>query len=154
MAPKFRAFKMIPGDLIPEDMHEYYSLPVEQLPELVIEYVAAMEIQRTNEWCKCQWLIHPEDVDLDIHNCRTCHHPRALHTEMEGMEGCTKQDDEAPDTVECQCEGWVDPPKRRLRRGDTHALCPVHTKEGFLLHFFEWVFKTWDDVVEDVVNKL
>lgn len=152
MEPQFKAFKMIPDREIPEANQEFYSLPVDKLPDMVIEYVSAMETQRTNDWCKCQWILHPEDVDLDIHNCGRCHHPRALHTEMEGMEGCTKQFGESVESgepwIECRCEGWVDPPKRRMRRGDNHPLCPVHTKEGFLIGFFNWLYK--EDIFAEV----
>lgn len=150
MSPKFRAFKVVPdsgdGSMVEEEISEYYSLPVDKISEMVIAYVSEMETQRTNDWCKCEWLIHPEDVELDVHNCKRCHHPRALHREMEGMNVCTKtvsitQDDEEFHDV-CWCGEWVDPPKRRMRRGDTHPLCAVHTKEGFLIGFFEWVFKS------------
>lgn len=46
----------------------------------------------------------------------------------------------------CECE-WIMHPddgdkpedKRRYRRGAENLLCPVHTKEGFILGFFTWV---------------
>ena len=76
---------------------EYISLPALDIPGLVVEYIAAMETQETDDWCRCEWIIHPDDVDL----------PKG---------------------------------KRRKRRGDEAWDCPVHTKEGFLIYFFEWVF--------------
>lgn len=80
---------------------EFLSLAKHTIPDQVTAYVAAMEVQRTNEWCRCQWIVHPDDVDLPAHGER----------------------------------------KRRMRRGDTHPQCAVHTKEGFILGFFEWVFR-------------
>jgi len=75
----------------------YISLPALDIPKLAEEYIAAMEVQRTDDWCRCEWIIHPDDVDL----------PKG---------------------------------KRRKRRGEQADDCPVHTKEGFLIYFFEWVF--------------
>lgn len=47
----------------------------------------------------------------------------------------------------CKCIWQIHPddinlPKgqRRKRLVDPNPECPVHTKEGFLLYFFEWVF--------------
>lgn len=34
---------------------------------------------------------------------------------------------------------------RRMRRTDNHPRCPVHTKEGYLLGFLEWVNKRYGD---------
>jgi len=111
-----------------------FHMAKDQMLGLVEEYVAKMETERTNEWCKCEWIIHPEDVELDTENCAECHHPNLVH--MSGFDPyCTKQDHQM-----CDCAGWVDPPKRRMRRGTLHDQCPVHTKEGFILGFFEWVF--------------
>lgn len=117
-----------------------FHIAKNQMPELAAQYVSEMETQRTNDWCKCEWIIHPDDVDLDIYNCGNCHHPRALH--RPGADSpCTKSGDEYHFMEDCYCDTWVDPPKRRMRRGDTHSECAVHTKEGFLLGFFEWMFK-------------
>lgn len=116
------------------------------IPELAEEYVSNMETERTNDWCKCEWLVHPEDEGIDPTVCSACGHPRALHKGLpdEPM-ACTKRIErgkysETPSAT-CVCEDWVDPPKRRLRRGETHPECPIHTKEGFLLGFFEWLAK-------------
>lgn len=87
----------------------YLSLPKHEIPSKVAEYVSAMETQRTNEWCKCQWIVHPDDVDLPAHGER----------------------------------------KRRMRRGDTHPQCAVHTKEGFILGFFEWYFRDVSEQSEE-----
>lgn len=125
------------------------TISTEMVTEWAAQYVSEMETQRTNDWCKCEWLVHPEDVELDVHNCGNCHHPRSLH--MSGTDSyCTKilnaHEDESPIpqksfTEDCLCDAWVDPPRRRLRRGDTNLQCPIHTKEGFLLGFFLWAWK-------------
>lgn len=115
------------------DLPVYVTVDTRTLSEKVSEYVAAMEQQRTNDWCKCEWIVHPADEKLDIHNCGNCHHPQLLHITDEANDEyrCTS-------SVGCKCNHWADPPKRRMRRGDQDPECPVHTKEGFLLGFFDW----------------
>lgn len=76
---------------------EYISIPALDIPDLAAKYFAAMETQKTDDWCRCEWIIHPDDVDL----------PKG---------------------------------KRRKRRGEQAFDCPVHTREGMLIYFFEWVF--------------
>lgn len=76
---------------------EMLSFPKADLPELATRYVDAMETERTNRWCKCEWIIHPEDVDK----------PQG---------------------------------ERRISRGAPALDCAVHTKIGFILGFFEWMF--------------
>jgi hypothetical protein len=75
----------------------YISIPALDVPKLAAAYAEAMESQETDEWCRCEWIIHPDD-----------------HDKPKG--------------------------KRRKRRADTAPDCPVHTKEGLLIYFFEWVF--------------
>lgn len=121
-----------------------FHLAKDQMPNLVSDYVNTIETAPTREWCRCEWIIHPDDVDIDIYNCVNCHHPRALHTEIEGLGfRCRKVVVTAPnfeDEKECDCLGWVDPPKRRMRRGEQDPICAVHTKQGFVLGFFEYLF--------------
>src|ERR1700752_2367833 len=76
----------------------WLSLPVANMPALVAEYVKAIEIEQTNKFCKCEWIVHPDDTHL--------------------AEGA-----------------------RRIRKGEAAPDCWVHTKEGFLLGFFDWLFK-------------
>lgn len=59
-------------------------------------YVRAIEIGISDELCKCDWIIHPDDLDK----------PKG---------------------------------KRRKRRSTPHFDCPVHTREGFLFGFLEWM---------------
>lgn len=96
---------------------DYISLPLKDIPELVTRYVMAVETQETDEWCRCEWIIHPDDLLIVDYRCRECNRSRddAIH-------------------LDHQFRG------KRKRRGDQHPECPVHTKEGFLLYFFEWVF--------------
>jgi len=76
---------------------EYISIPALDIPRLAEQYAQAMESEKTDDWCRCEWIIHPDDVDK----------PKG---------------------------------SRRKRRGDQAPDCPVHTKEGMLIYFFEWVF--------------
>lgn len=54
---------------------------------------------------------------------------------------------ETQETLEmCGCTWIIHPDdvnkeegKRRIRSGEAHPACPVHTKEGFILGFFRWV---------------
>lgn len=80
-------------------MAQFLSLPIKELPFMVQAYVNHIETERTNRLCKCEWIIHPDDVD-----------------KPEGS--------------------------RRIRKGQEHAACPVHTKIGFLLYFFDHYFRS------------
>lgn len=102
----------------------YLALPHRDIPALVVEYVAAMETQETNDWCRCEWIIHPDDVKVADNACRECGHERTH------------------DIHNADREPHYDHAFRgkRMRRGDQAPDCPVHTKEGFLMYFFEWVF--------------
>lgn len=125
------------------------AIPENLLSDLAEKYVAAMEVQRTNEWCKCQWITHPEDVDIRTDICGECGHSLELFTvdftpEQVGLPYCHAfgNDTEWAKEGKAVC-GHTDckPRKPRLRRGMFHPECPVHTKEGFLIGFFKWVFK-------------
>lgn len=42
----------------------WYSVPVNGLPDLVAAYVKVIESGETaTSGCKCEWIIHPDDVD-------------------------------------------------------------------------------------------
>lgn len=101
---------------------EYMALPVDKVPEAVKEYVAAIEAQRTNDWCKCFWAVHPDDENIPPSQCRRCGYLRDDHT----------------DTSEVTCYNFQG---RRMRKIEENPQCPVHTKEGFILGFFEWIFQ-------------
>src|SRR5258706_367586 len=43
---------------------EWITLPVADLPQLVADYVKLIELgETTTAGCKCQWIVHPDDVD-------------------------------------------------------------------------------------------
>lgn len=77
----------------------YVYVDILSLPDRVAEYVRLIELEETNRICKCEWIVHPDDVDKP--------------------------------------EGG-----RRIRKGEPHLACPVHTKEGFLIGFFRWLLVT------------
>lgn len=129
---------------------QYISLPVKDIVTLVNDYVAAMERQETDKWCRCEWFIHPDDTEVPDNACRECGVPQG--DSVHGIPG-------TPQVVDFRC--WVckrSPDEhegarhdfapieqhafkgKRKRRGDQAIDCPVHTKEGFLIYFFEWVF--------------
>ncbi len=88
----------------------------ENIPHLVNTYVAKLETEESAEWCKCLWRIHPDDVKIRVGHCRICNeakkHPIHANHNFAGI--------------------------RRVRV-DNHPLCPVHTKEGLIVGFVEWL---------------
>lgn len=101
---------------------KYLVLTKEEIPVLVAEYVSAIETQETNRWCRCEWIIHPEDIEVQDNHCRACGEKRTANVHS---------------LLEIGSHQFLG---KRMRRGDQNPECPVHTKEGFLLYFFEWVF--------------
>lgn len=88
----------------------FLALPKSDVPNLVAEFVEMLELAPTEQYCTCEWIIHPEDVANEI------------------PEG-----------------------KRRKRRGAAAWDCWVHTKQGFIMGFFTWVF-TVRDVAKPTVK--
>lgn len=43
----------------------YLYIDTNQLPELVAEYVGLIEKEVTNRICKCEWIVHPEDMNKE-----------------------------------------------------------------------------------------
>lgn len=106
---------------------EYLSLPKVDIPKLVAEYTSKLEVEPSSDWCKCEWLIHPDDVDIEEGYCRDCNHKKGTH------------DPEGPClNGACECRTFKG---RRKRPGTPSNGCPIHSKEGRVLAFFEWVFK-------------
>jgi len=77
--------------------HTYLSVSAAELPFMVQAYINMIETERTNRLCKCEWIVHPDDVN-----------------KPEGT--------------------------RRVHKGAESPYCPVHTKLGFLLYFFDHYF--------------
>jgi hypothetical protein len=105
---------------------EILSLPKFQIPSLVNQYIAAMETEVSDEWCKCPWIIHPDDQEVKKGTCRIC-----------GERKDRKVHDVDPEGLRLGVHKFTG---KRMRRGDEHPECPVHTREGMVLYFFEWVF--------------
>lgn len=104
----------------------YISIPALDIPGLADAYIAAMETQNTNDWCRCEWIIHPDDVNVSANHCRECGEKKEhdVHFSQYGEH----------DFMRHYFRG------KRMRRGDQAPDCPVHTKEGLIIYFFEWVF--------------
>jgi hypothetical protein len=101
----------------------YISLPALDIPALADAYIAAMETQETNDWCRCEWIVHPDDVNVPAKHCRVCNQ----------LKNADLHDEHAPEFGHA-FRG------KRMRRGDQAPDCPVHTREGLVIYFFEWVF--------------
>ena len=43
----------------------------------------ALEVEESKEWCKCEWIIHPDDVNISAGMCRKCGltHDHHVHKE-------------------------------------------------------------------------
>lgn len=115
---------------------EYLSLPKADIPALVAEYVAKLETGLTSEWCKCEWILHPDDSDIGEDQCRECLHSKVAHQDSE-----TYSDDGKAIPILCAKCGCEQYKARRLRPGEPDDTCPVHSKEGRILGFFEYVFQ-------------
>lgn len=128
-------FKVPPGTSEGEGI-EFFSIPVNNVPRMASEYVSALETGETLTWCKCEWIIHPDDQNIDTTICKDCGHSLDLYfgeeEHLNGHKFCH--------AFECGHDGCA-PKRRRMRRGAVDMTCPVHTKEGLILGFFEWVFK-------------
>lgn len=107
--------------------HEFVAIPKSDIPTLAEKYFAAMETEESAAWCKCLWRIHPDDQGIKPGHCRECNQPQK-HEKHRGL----------PEDFEC----GVAHKFRGIRKTmvDQHSLCPVHTREGMLTYFFEWIF--------------
>ncbi len=104
--------------------HEFVAIPRHDIPELAESYFRAMETEESAAWCKCLWRIHPDDQGIKPGTCREC--------------GATA----ASGVHSGKSKPEYNHAFRGIRRAkvDDHPECPVHTKEGMLIYFFEWVF--------------
>jgi len=100
----------------------FISIAQTDILSLVTNYISRMETEESADWCRCEWIIHPDDVNIDRGACRECgaskksivhFEAHALYHKFKGV---------------------------RMRRGEQDATCPVHTREGLILYFFEWIF--------------
>lgn len=119
----------------------YLSIVKRDIPQWAERYVRHIETSVTQEVCKCEWTAHPDDVKIRPLHCRDCEHPRERHQEVDGKIKCV------PHTLEreCACINYM---PRRVKMGDVHPHCPVHTPVGRIMGFFEYVFSQKDDMPE------
>lgn len=108
--------------------YNYLSIPLVDMPELASKYVVAMETSKSEDWCRCEWLIHPDDTAIGRGRCRHCGEKRdtGIHEPTGVVNGWWPEVYHAYQGI-------------RMRKGDQAWDCPVHTREGFLLYFFEWI---------------
>lgn len=98
-----------------------------QRSELVNRYVAAMETEHSKDWCRCVWAVHPDDQNIKRGHCRLCNQsPNARDHNVANTDVIA---------TDHTFKG------KRMRKVADHPECPVHTREGFLLYFFEWAEK-------------
>lgn len=108
----------------------FISLPQNDILPLVTKYIGAMETEESDKWCRCEWITHPDDQEITTGNCRQCNMSKKAHEHT--MSARESESFDMPDVHKFK--------GIRKRRGDEDATCPVHTREGMVIYFFEWVF--------------
>src|SRR5687768_8517087 len=98
------------------------TIPLDSIPALAATYVTAIETGESAEWCRCEWIIHPDDMNVKDGACRFCAAKRDAVVHAENTPDFTHK--------------FLG---KRMRRGELALDCPAHTKEGFLLYFFQWM---------------
>jgi len=126
-------FKIVPISPAIGGVEESETVTIQKadLMSLVGRYVTKLETQTTDKMCKCPWVAHPDDIELGAFQCRTCTHDRGAHNQTlleNGYTSCT--------VFNCECAEYR---ARRIRKVEVSLECPVHSREGFLLTFFDWI---------------
>lgn len=113
---------------------------VKALPYRAAEYIRQLETGTTAENCECHWKVHPEDEQVPDGMCRICqqHSAAMIHRDDHGM-------------ADAEHHAFA---ARRVRRDTPSFKCPLHTKEGLVLGFFEWMGLTVPDPQSNVLIKL
>lgn len=107
----------------------WLAIPKRDIPVLVEKYFELMEKGETEDWCRCPWKVHPDDQGTKAGGCiyPGCGEKKSADVHRVNMD---------PGIHKFQ--------PRRMRRMDDAPDCPVHTKEGMLLYFFEWALNQHD----------
>lgn len=95
---------------------EFISIPLRDIQYYAKVYSRLLETGQTAEWCKCLWRIHPDDVNVKPGRCRECGNVESDHDDHRFL-------------------------GIRKTLVDVQENCPVHTSEGKLTYFFEWIEK-------------
>lgn len=104
------------------------TVSIAEARALVHKYTTAMQTEESVEWCKCLWQIHPDDTECKPGTCRECGQKGGARDHLAVLQGVMMH------------AGNPHPfAGIRRRRVDDHLECPVHTKEGMITYFFEWV---------------
>lgn len=118
----------------------YLAVSRKDIPGLIDEYLGKMKVGRTIDWCACEWMVHPEDIELppDIDECKSCggkelEHPRN-YTVSYRRPGTLDDVTKSMTCVRYQQR------QRRLHRQHESPQCPVHTEAGRILGFFHYLF--------------
>lgn len=130
-AKKFRRMEELGGGKIVQGQlsifpANYLAVPLLDMPTLAAQYISAMESGESRDWCRCTWAVHPEDEHLDTNQCRRCE--RYIKDKAHGG---LPEDFDTGESHRFQ--------GRRLRKIEAAPDCPVHTREGLLLYFLQWV---------------
>lgn len=104
------------------------SIDPMQRVALVHRYVQAMETEQSKDWCRCVWAVHPDDQGTKRGHCRLCNDPQNAQ-QHHGL----PEDKALGDAHTFK--------GKRMRKVDDHPECPVHTREGLILYFFDWAEK-------------
>lgn len=125
----------LPGILDNNSDPTILAIVKRDIPRWAEKYVHYIDTATTQEICKCEWLVNPDDLEIRPLCCRECTHPRDKHVDQgDNRVSCTA--DIADD--ECGCVVYT---PRRVRMGERNPVCPVHSPVGRIMGFFEFVFK-------------
>lgn len=126
----FSRFRKKFNDGGPVVAQQFISVPVATLWRDVATFIGKLETEESADWCKCLWRIHPDDVGIKPGHCRICN---------------TKRDsDKHYRIAEDDIPGMHNFRGIRKTKVDQHPTCTVHTKEGLIIGFIEWVGKNGD----------
>lgn len=114
------------GGPVGPNVQQGYFISAEDLRRDAAEFIRLIETDHTAVRCKCRWRIHPDDVMVKAGCCRVCGEP-PKHEAHRGL---------PEDFEEGKAHHYLG--IRRVKV-DTHPECSVHTKEGLLIGFLEWV---------------
>lgn len=115
---------------------EFLSIPKREIPATAAKYVNLVETGVTKEWCTCLWEVHRDHVKIPEDHCVHCGEHRD-HGNHNGGPVLTQSDVD---------EGFHTFGGRAVRLKEMSLTCPVHTKEGLILGYFEWMFRDAENV--------
>lgn len=108
----------------PTVAQEFISVPVATLWRDVATFIGKLETEESATWCKCLWRIHPDDQGVKPRHCRICNETR----------NAGNHNSRTSDNGDSHAFRGI-----RKTMVDQHPTCTVHTKEGLIIGYIEWI---------------